>query len=218
MTLSGTTTVNFAVTSTAASYAANRFMIVFSQLEALPVTFTSVNAIQQGTNIVVDWQVDNEMNMKQYETEKSNDGNFFMTIATTGATANNGGSAGYETIDNHPSQGANFYRIKSVDINGTINYSKVVKVVTETALPDFNVFPNPVADGIIHLELLNQPAGTYSVRLTSKTGQLIFEKQIIHTAGTSLEQIRLDKYLPHGIYQLQISGSSGTHASLNIIY
>ena len=129
LSLSDTNFVNFSVTSNVSSKAANRFEIVFRQLSILPVTFTSVKALLQNDAVKVEWKVENERNIKQYEIEKSADGNLFTTMAVTLATANNGGSASYLKTDTHPLGGYNFYRIKSVDINGQTAYSNVVKVL-----------------------------------------------------------------------------------------
>ena len=47
----------------------------------LPVTFTMVKAYQQNKKINVEWSVENEMNIKQYEVEKSTNGTEFTTLA-----------------------------------------------------------------------------------------------------------------------------------------
>ena len=60
--------------------------------------------------------------------EKSSDGTVFITMTGTLPSANNGSSASYEVIDGQPIQGTNYYRIKSVDINGEVSYSQIVKV------------------------------------------------------------------------------------------
>src|SRR6185437_9700202 len=78
--IDGVTDIDFNVVNVAGSYAANRFRIVFSQLSTLPVTFTSVKAYLQNQNINVEWKVDNEQNIKQYEVEKSVDGNHFTNL------------------------------------------------------------------------------------------------------------------------------------------
>ena len=75
--LSGSTVVNFNIVNIAGSYAPDRFRIVFAPSVVLPVTFTSVKAYRQDKNINVEWRVENEMNMKQYEVEKSTNGTQF---------------------------------------------------------------------------------------------------------------------------------------------
>jgi len=218
--IDGTTDADFAVTSATGSSAANRFMIVFSQLGTLPVTFTSVKAYSQDKNINVQWTVENEMNMKQYETEKSTDGNQFTNLAVTAAKANGGHSANYLVTDTHPVQGYNYYRIKSVDINGKTAYSNIVKVMIGAGndKQEISVYPNPVVNGIIHLQLNNQPEGNYGIRLLNKSGQTILQKQIQHTGGNGTETISLDKYLPRGMYQLEVTKPDGTKSNINVIY
>ena len=97
--LSGTTEVNFNIENVAGSYAPDRFRIVFAPSVALPVTFISVKAYRQDKHIDVEWRVENEMNMKQYEVEKSINGTVFTTMAVKAATANGGRSASYVTED-----------------------------------------------------------------------------------------------------------------------
>ncbi len=58
---------------------------------------------------MVEWKVENESNMKQYEVEKSVDGNKFTKAATIEAI--NGRANDYNWLDQHVSAGYNYYRI-----------------------------------------------------------------------------------------------------------
>jgi hypothetical protein len=204
LSLSDTNYVDFSVTSNAASKAANRFSVVFKQMAALPVTFTSVKALLQNDDVKVEWKVENERNIKQYEIEKSADGNLFTTMAVVLATANNGGSASYPQTDTHPLEGYNYYRIKSVDINGQIAYSNVVKVLHGNENKKIIVYPNPIQNGIINLLFENQPGGMYTIRILNKSGQLILVQQVQHLDGTAIEHIALRKFISQGLYLLEI--------------
>src|SRR5260370_2920066 len=142
--MTGSTDVSFAVANVTGSNAANRFMIVFEPLKALPVTFTSVKAYKQDKNINVEWRVDNERNMKQYEAEKSTNGNDYTTIATKAATANNGGSAGYVISDSKTGEGYKYYRVKSINVNGKNNYTSVGEELVRRMKQDITIHPNPI--------------------------------------------------------------------------
>ena len=216
--IDGTTKIDFTVTSTPASYAPNRFMIVFTKLGTLPVTFTSLKAYGQNNNINVEWKVDNELNIRQYETEKSIDGNLFATLAVTPATDNGGYSASYQITDTNPVEGYNYYRIKSVDDNSKTAYSNVVKVMIGALKQGITVYPNPVINGIINLHFSNEPAGIYGIRMLNKSGQVITERQIDHAEGTTTEIIPLSKYIPHGFYQLEVMIPDGTIMNIKVIY
>ncbi len=216
--INGTTVVNFNMVNIPGAYAANRFRIVFAPLKALPVTFTSIKAYRQGKDINVEWKVENEMNVKQYEVEKSIDGTDFTTMSIQAATANDGGSVVYVAADVKPVEGYNYYRVKSVDINGKSQYTNVVKVLMGTIKQDINIFPNPITDGMIHLQLTNQPGGKYGIRLHNKLGQLIISRQVNHSEGSSTELIKWDYNLAHGLYNLEVSRPDGTVKRINVMY
>ena len=216
--LNGSTVVNFNVTNIAGSYAPDRFRIVFTPAVILPVTFASIKAYRLDQNINVEWKVDNEMNIKQYEVEKSIDGAQFIKVAVTSAAANGGRSATYVITDAKPVEGYNYYRIKSIHINGEVTYTNVIKVLMSSAKQDITINPNPVTDGIIHLLLTNQPEGKYTIRLLNKLGQVIVSKQISHGAGSSIELIKSDYSLAHGMYQLEITRPDGSGKDINVMY
>ena len=215
--IEGITDIDFAVTNVAASKASNRFMIVFSQLGTLPVTFTSVKAYKQDNNVNVEWKVDNELNIKQYETEKSTDGNVFKNLAISAPKINGSQSASYLVTDTHPLEGYNYYRIKSTDEDGKTAYTNVVKVLIGSSKHDITVYPNPVVNDVIRLQLNNQPQGKYGMRLLNKAGQVLIVKQAEHLDGSSIEIIQLDKYLPRGIYQLEITKPGGSILVIKIV-
>ncbi len=215
--LEGTTILDFAVTNVAASYAASRFSIVFkTAATVLPVTFTSVKAYQKEVNISVEWKVENESNMKQYEIEKSLDGNQFSKVAAVAAI--NGSANNYSWLDKKASAGYNYYRIRSVDINGKISYTQVVKVFMGKASGEISIFPNPIVNGVVNLQLVNQPAGIYGVRLLNPLGQVMLTRQVTHTEGSSTETIKWDNNYAHGIYQLEVSQPSGDVKTIKVAY
>jgi len=214
----GTTIVDFSVTNIAGSYAPGRFRIVFTPSAVVPVTFTSVKAYRQAKDINVEWRVENEVNMKQYEVEKSINGTQFTTMSIKPASANSGRSAIYFVTDANPVEGYNYYRVKSMDINSTIAYSPVVKVLMGSLRQDITISPNPVADGKIHLQLMNQPGGRYGIRLLNKPGQVILSKEINHAGGSSTELIKPDYNLAHGIYQLEVTNPDGSVKNINVLY
>ena len=216
--LTGSTVANFTIVNIPGSYAPDRFRIVFTPAVVLPVTFTSVKAYRQDKSINVEWAVENEMNIKQYEAEKSTNGTQFTMLAIKAPTANGGRSANYVVTDVNPVEGYNYYRIKSVDINGKTAYTNIVKVLMGSIKQDITIYPNPITDGKIHLQLMNQPEGKYGIRLLNKIGQVIVSKQISHAEGSSTELIKWDFNLAHGMYLLEVTRPDGSVKDINVMY
>ncbi|HEY8660013.1 MAG TPA: T9SS type A sorting domain-containing protein [Hanamia sp.] len=208
--LTGTTLTNFTVDNTVASRASGsgRFQVVFSPSAGpLPVTFSLVNAYQQNADIVIEWKVETENNMSHYEVEKSASGNSFISAGTQ--DARNMPGSNYQWIDANPFDGYNYYRIKSIGINGDIKYSQVVRVYMGKGKTSISVYPNPVTGGIINLQLINQPAGNYKVRLLNSLGQVIAAKEINHRGGSSSQSVSFNKYTLQGIYHLEVVNPVG---------
>ena len=216
--LNGNTSVNFNITNESGSWNPERFRIVFVLAGgALPITFSTVKAYGQNKNISVEWKVDNEKNMKQYEVEKSADGQHFTLGTIASAKLNNSGSVNYQWLDVNAFAGNNYYRIKSIDINKAIQYSNIVKVVMGKGISQIMVYPNPVSDGNINLQFINQPKGMYVIRLINKSGQVIMIKQIEHAEGSSAETLQMDKTLAHGTYLLETTKPDKSQVNIKVL-
>ncbi len=205
--LSGTTKVNFSVVSgVPASTGSARFMIIFKMLGVTPVTFTNVNAYQLNSGIVIDWKVENERNMEQYEIERSDDGKNFTEVNSLIAKGNNNTSADYNWLDAKPFSGYNYYRIKSVEKNGTVKYSEVIRVTTNNIGDDISVYPNPVTNNVINIQFNKQPLGRYMLHLINDAGQVVYEKEISVNSNNSSQALSLQPSFAKGIYQLKLNG------------
>jgi uncharacterized repeat protein (TIGR01451 family) len=214
LSLSDSSFVNITITANAASSAADRFKVVFRQLNAMPVTFTSIKAIQKDENILVEWSVENESGILQYEIEKSADGINFLQTGKVSAL--NKGAANYQWTDEQPFEGNNYYRIRSVSRDGKINYTLIVKVVMAKRETKIFVYPNPVTDGFIRLRLKDQTPGIYITRLFNSLGQLILNDKFTICEQSSQQSIPVNN-LPTGIYQLEVVKPDGNHEFIKII-
>lgn len=216
--LNGTTRFNFSVTSDPASKASDRFTLIFSNasLGLLPLTFTSTSAFQQKNSVAIDWKTSNENNVKQFDVERSTDGNHFEKA--TDLKANNSAFNNYHWEDNNPADGNNFYRVRSVEIDGKTKYSDIMKVYIAKGKQNINIFPNPATGNNLNLQLSNQPAGIYEVRLLNSFGQTFMVKSIQHPGGSSTEKLRPSLNIPKGIYQLEIKTPTGEKKVISIVF
>jgi hypothetical protein len=207
------TTINFTVTSAPASYAAARFSIVFAAAPG-SVTYTAVTATQENKNIAVEWAVDNQLNINKYVVEKSTDGVNFYPVDTTMATT--ASASTYDWLDVTAVIGDNYYRIRSIDNTGAISYSKPVDVVMgKGIIAGIQIYPNPVTDGTVALQMNNVPAGEYGIKIMSASGQVILTETIEHGASSETYPIPLNKQLADGIYILEVIHPDKTITKIN---
>lgn len=215
--MEGKTDIFFTVNADPASFAANRFSIIFEKAAPLPVVFETVKACKQQKDVVVQWQCTNEINIKNYEVQSSLNGTTFIKAGTLPAKANNGGNATYNFIDTNAVNGLHYYRIKSTGLNGSEHYSIIVKVNTAGTSGALSVYPNPLTGGLINLQFKNMESGQYKLRLIDINGQQVLNTTFMHPGGSATEKIKLSKYIAKGIYQFEITNPLNGITVINVV-
>ena len=207
--LTAATTINFTVSSNAASIISNRFRIVFKVSAALPVTITQFKAQQKGNNVQLAWNTVNELNIHHYEVEKSTNAQQFTAIAKVMSTSTNNTNQ-YEAFDANVETGTLYYRLKITEKDGSFNYSKIVSInIGKSGINNFTIFPNPVKGNTIGLQLNNVEKGKYAVKLINSAGQVIYQSILQHNGSSASDQIILSNTVPAGRYQLELSTEKG---------
>jgi hypothetical protein len=193
----------FNVTAVSGSANPDRFRIVFNLSGPLPISITSIKAYQQNKDIAVEWKVSSELNMKQYEVEKSTDGINFVKMFTQPAIANNGTDIIYKWLDVTPVIGSNFYRIRAIENSASAKYSAIAKVALGKSDPAINVFPNPVTGTMFSVQFTAMEKGTYQLRLINMAGQVVSQQKLVHAGGSATQTVAVLN-IAAGEYQLQI--------------
>jgi len=121
-------------------------------LSILSVEWLDFNVVNKGYSNQLSWITSNELNNSHFvierrlESEKN-----FREIAIHGASTDVNTNIHYYTYDDYELNfvGNYYYRIKQVDKNGSVSYSKIVTITMNHA-EDFNcaIFPNPAQDEI----------------------------------------------------------------------
>ncbi len=168
---------------------------------SVPIQIKYVKAFEFSTAIKIEWGVTNEVNINKFEVEASIDGIIFNKINSIAANNN----LTYNCLHTNPNVGNNYYRIKSIENDGKIQYSQIVNVKLGKAKNSFNVFPNPIQNNTIQLQLEGVDKGIYNVVLYNQVGQQIFKNTINHAGGSASESLNTGK-ISKGIYQLVIEG------------
>jgi len=218
--LNGTTDITFTVTANAASSALHRFTVLFVPAEGgtLPVSFTSIKATQQSAKqIAVQWSVQNQVNIKTYQIQKSTDGSNFITVGIVAATGTGLSSEIYSWQDNDAVAGNNYYRIVSVETEGGLSYSNVANVKLQTVNMSVSVYPNPIKNNLIGLQFTDAPEGVYNLRLLDNIGQELFTKSITHPGGTGRIPVQISGSLAGGAYTLEIINRDNTKQSVLLL-
>lgn len=138
--------------------------------------------------------------------ERSANGKQYLSIKELTPSKNDGGSADYSFMDTEALTGYNLYRIKSVERNGKISYSAVVRVDMEANGLGLMIAPNPAKSTELGLQITNLPAGNYKIRIFNNQAQVVGEQLLKHMGGSFSQTLPLRK-LQAGMYYLELNGT-----------
>ena len=172
----------------------------------LPLTLLSFKAQQNAKSITCKWETTNEINVKDFNLERSTDGVSFVRVGTVVAAGNTTATSFYQYTDESAyNQNANtlYYRLKTNDINGKFSYSNVVlvKIGDKQTL---QLYPNPAKD-VITLNINNSAATTTNntIQIVDYLGRILIEQKT--TINTSNKAIEFNiKALPKGNYVMVV--------------
>lgn len=170
----------------------------------LPVKFSYFDAINyMETSAVIKWGTAQEINSYQYEIEQSDDAILFEKIGTVSAAGNTSSNMAYTFVDNNPTMGINYYRIKQLDVDGEFVYTPVKKLVFgKISSATMKVYPNPT-NGLLTIETLGLPNNKLcQVSISNALGTVIQKSLLAINTGNKLQLNLLN--LPKGIYFVQL--------------
>jgi hypothetical protein len=172
-------------------------------LGLLPVELVGFTARAKGGNsVLTSWATTSEKNVDRFVVERSTNGADFVAVGTVKAVGNSTNRNNYVFTDNGAIMGVNYYRLKTIDFDGTFSYSRIVAVnidqgeATESSV---SIYPNPTPKGG-SLYLSGIEGGNLRISIVSMLGQVLFDKQLLHEGG----KITLLPNLPTGVYVVQV--------------
>ena len=143
----------------------------------IPIKLTAFDAYLIGKEIRVQWQTAQEINSAFFIVEKSLDGINWQSIGMVNASGNSATTKNYQLTDLHPADGINYYRLRSVDIDGRFTYSAVAAVhYHEASLEQVTVYPNPVQYQFT-IKVSGSSSAKMDVKLMNVSGQVVLAKQ-----------------------------------------
>lgn len=184
---------------------------------ALPVVLVRFTAVAREHTSYLEWSTSEEVNSSHFDIERSDDAQSWQLIGSVAARGNgittSSAPSRYEFTDKNPLGGNNFYRLKMVDRatnsgDEPFAYSRIVKVAMD-GLPDWAVYPNPVAEKLFFSPDIRQNLA--SARLTDAGGRTVYASRAVSGDGIDVSR------MPAGLYLLKFSFTDGLSKSYKVL-
>lgn len=214
----GSATGNVSTIGNITSTAVNTFgdFTFGSVSPALPVVFVGIWAMSEERYNVVQWKTTRESNIDHFNIQRSADGITYNSIGSAiPGNNNNNNILSYNFSDNSPLATTNWYRIESVDIDGTVKYSQVVRCNIKNSGNAFYVINNPVLSAKINLAIADIYKGDYKYQLINASGQTA-QKGSLSVKQGGIFSISINSNIMKGVYVFRLYNNS--HSLINKIY
>ena len=184
---------------------------------ALPVTLISFSAKQSEMNVELLWKTSLETNSDYFEIQHSTDGRTWQKIGKINSNHESTVERSYSFVHLQPALTTNYYRLKMVDYDMSLAYSRIVavsmqKIITATVTDlgdDIYFYPNPVINSVF---IKNKKGAVISkVELLELTGKKLFEGNYDVKNGLDLSDY------PTGSFVLVVTYPDGTRLSAKIM-
>jgi len=175
-------------------------------INPLPVEYTSFTALLNGKAVDLLWSTASEVNSDYFMIERSQDGKNFEAIGKVNAAGFSNSMKNYVFIDNNPKSGNNYYRLLQVDRDGKFEYSVIKVVNLKNAM--MSVYPNPITDRLITVNMDENVEGTLIATLYDLSGKVVSNSMLQFSNGFNTSYT-LDQNIQPGIYLFEVINSAG---------
>jgi Secretion system C-terminal sorting domain len=149
----------------------------------LPIEIISFDATKGKTSTLLTWKTTNALQMSHFDVERSKNGKTFEPIGQAVKAINTTDQMTYKLTDEHPIEGINYYRLKSVETTGKVMYSQVISVLFGGNFIS-KAYPNPFRD-MLTLDVTTDKTGSdMTFELMDALGKVVAIQQRKAEGGT----------------------------------
>jgi hypothetical protein len=173
----------------------------------LPVYMTNFSANVNSGKAQLSWTVAQNENGSQFTVEKSTDGKAFTATAVV-MTTTKAGSESYRYSD-AGFGGKAYYRLKIVDNNAVVTYSRTVYLedASDVKASNLTLLQNPVSSSV-NFDYTATASGVGSVNVYNLAGVKIFTTQIMMNKGRNTTSVNLNNSMAPGAYIMEVTNGS----------
>ena len=175
----------------------------------LPVELLKFRAETEKEEILLNWVTTAEINLSHFELERSVDGVEFTKVSSKTAVGGETKTTHYTYKDKSPELGTNYYRLRSVDLDGSENLSSVLSIRFQNVDTPVAV-PNPVREQLLIMGL-NLASYQVTVEVFNSSGQVLFQENKTVNDGKIELQMQEVNVTFEGTYYIRIVDDARTH-------
>ena len=166
----------------------------------LPIELTSFAGVAESNGNLLNWNTASETNSSYFNVERSSDNDLFNVVGSIAAAGYSSRSLAYEFLDEGAPDGLSYYRLSTIDEDGTIMLSEVIAILRKS--DQLVIYPMPV-DNVLNWSYAGQAPS--SIRVLDASGRMVLAQRAL---GNSIQPGALTS-LSSGSYTLLLLDQNG---------
>jgi hypothetical protein len=217
----GTYTFTYSATDNQDAESATNATFTIPVVAPLPVVLVSFEAQRTGLAATLTWATASETGSDYFAAESSADGKTFAEIGRIASHGTTTQTHTYQLADANLARYGTalvYYRLRQVDLNGTVAYSAVRTVAVPTATGEglaAQAYPNPAPATSVHLAL-TAPAGAATLSISDALGRPVLTRQLSLEAGANSLALPEAAQWTSGVYVLRVTQGS-SHQAIKLV-
>lgn len=179
-------------------------------------TLTNFQALYRKNAVDINWNVSTDNHSTLFEVERSMDGAYYQKIGEVTAAGKE--YAFTDKVSDHKARYNDlYYRLRQVDGNNKVTYSKVLIVRTygTKSVESVSVTPDPVINDIqVNVQLKEK--SFVMMKVTDNNGSEIIRKTVMGENGANTYDLEDTHQLQPGMYQLEVIINSNERLTMRL--
>ncbi|HOY07424.1 MAG TPA: T9SS type A sorting domain-containing protein [Saprospiraceae bacterium] len=172
---------------------------------ALPVELISFNVRREGRNdAFLTWKTAAEIDLSGYDVEMSRDAGAFQKMGFVAAKGTMNGNADYSFLVEALPAGRYFFRLKMIDLDGSIKYSDIRTLQLDGNDNMVTIYPNPSMDGLFQMEWSDTQIEQVEIEVVNAIGQVLDRRKVEKSQAQFQFQITAA-----GVYNVKMRPAGG---------
>lgn len=168
-------------------------------LGTLPVKLISFKGSFENHASLLSWTTAKEEGFDHFEIERASGELVFEKIGqVNGVGYSTEDEHAYSFTDNSASSGVNYYRLKSLDADGSFEYSSIVSTLVESS-KSVSVYPNPSNGDFVNVSATFELSNDTQILIFNQEGVMLEKIQVTERHM----QINFTNHLTTGVYILK---------------
>lgn len=173
----------------------------------VPIKLESFNAVFSNGEVKISWLTATELNTAYFVVERSVDGQNFVLASKVSGAGNSNTIKNYSYSEDASTLGGTvYYRLKTVDKDGSSTYSNVISVTIHSSqLTTLSVYPNPLRAGQdVKLTYLSEKSQIVNFQVINIIGRKVSASNVSVNEGRNAISLPIGHLAP-GVYYIAVS-------------